>query len=295
MSSLFDRLGYNFQSTQSNTVIEFSQETLNHLNNVPQLLTDWQKSDLANNQVGGYLENPVANVIGYIRNTCNTIYNLVKADSGSNTNIVTGTTGAISTLFVGISSNTGNIGSNNGGLFLAHTNRISGVVNVAQSVAQTANGELGQLPHYDTALSIGQVVMYLVYQTDAIQNNAPIMGNFTSLMIENELESYNANIQSYYTQISNSLTITGSGTLGDPYVRTSNLSLAQTQSIYANTSGIDTLISTRRNSDELFYANSKQIVAEYKSVKAFSGMGMSANNLVQNFVGTDKLKSRINL
>ena len=295
MSGLFDRLGYNFTTTQSNTIIEFSQETLNHLNNVPQLLTDWQKSDLANNQVGSYLQNPVANVIGHIRNTCNSIYNLVRADPGSYTNIVTGSTPTIDSLFVSISTETANIGSNNGGLFLAHTNRLSGVVNVAQSVAQTANGEIGQLPHYDTALSIGQVVMYLVYQTDQIQNNAPIMGNFTSLMIENELESYNANIQSYYTQISNSLTITGSGIEGDPFVRTSSLTLEQTQSIQANTSGIDNLISIRRTSDEGFYANSKQIVAEYKSVKAFTGMGMSANNLVQNFVGTDKLKARINL
>lgn len=294
MPALFDRLGYNFTSTQSNTVIEFSEQTLKHLNSVPSLLTTWQKEDLANNVVGGYLKNPVANVIGFIRNTSNTISNLVKANPGSNTNIVTGTTPTISALFVSISTNTQNIGANNGGLFLAHTNRVSGVVNVAQSVAQTDNGELGQLPHYDTALAIGQVVMYLVYQTDNIQNNAPIMGNFTSILIENELESYNANIQSYFTQINNSITITGTGTEGDPFVRTSNLTLAQTQSIYANTSGLDSLIFTRRTGDESFFGNSKQLVSEYKTVKAFSGMGLSANNLVQNFVGTDKLKSRIN-
>ncbi len=294
MATLFDRLGYNFTSSDSNTVIEFSQDTLSHLNNVPSLLTTWQKEDLANNVVGGYLKNPVANVIGHIRNTSNTIYNLVKADPGTNTNIVTGSTSQISGLFVSISTNTSNIGANSGGNFLAHTNRISGVVNVAQSVTQTDNGELGQLPHYDTALAIGQVVMYLVYQTDNIQNNAPIMGNFTSILIENELESYNANIQSFYTQINSSITITGTGTEMDPYIRTSNLTLAQTQSIYANTSGIDSLMITRRTGDELFYANSKQLVSEYKTVKAFTGMGLTANNLVQNFVGTDKLQARIN-
>lgn len=294
MASLFDRLGYNFESTQSNTIIEFSEKTLNHLNAVPQLLTDWQKEDLANNTVGGYLKNPVANVIGYIRNTSNSIYNLVKANVSTNTNIVTGTTPTISTLFVDIGANTLNVGNSVGGQFLDHTNRISGVVNVAQSVQSTNNGELGQLPHYDTALAVGQVVMYLVYQTDGIQNNAPVMGNFTSILIENELESYNANIQSYFTQINNSITITGTGTLVDPFVRTSNLTLTQVQSIYANTSGIDNLMTTRRVSDVNFFEKSKQLVGEYKSMKSFTGMGLSANNLVQNFVGTDKIKARIN-
>lgn len=294
MSTLFDRLGYNFTSSDANTVIEFSQETLNHLNTVPSLLTDWQKEDLANNVVGGYLKNPVANVVGYIRNTSNSLFNLIIANPSTNTNAITGSTGAISTLFITISDTANTIGNNTGGSFLAHTNRISGVVNVAQSVAQTNDGELGQLPHYDTALAIGQVVMYLVYQTDNIQNNAPIMGNFTSILIENDLESYNTKLQSYYTQISNSLTITGSGTDVDPFVRTSNLTLAQTQTISANTTALESLLTTRRTSDESFFANSKQLVAEYKTVKAFTGMGLSANNLVQNFVGTDKIKSRIN-
>ena len=294
MSTLFDRLGYNFTSSDANTVIEFSQETLNHLNTVPSLLTDWQKEDLANNVVGGYLKNPVANVVGYIRNTSNSLFNLIIANPSTNTNAITGSTGAISTLFITISDTANTIGNNTGGSFLAHTNRISGVVNVAQSVAQTNDGELGQLPHYDTALAIGQVVMYLVYQTDNIQNNAPIMGNFTSILIENDLESYNTKLQSYYTQISNSLTITGSGTDVDPFVRTSNLTLAQTQTISANTTALESLLTTRRTSDESFFANSKQLVAEYKTVKSFTGMGLSANNLVQNFVGTDKIKSRIN-
>ena len=276
MTTLFDRLGYNFETTQSNTIIEFSEKTLAHMNNIPELLTDWQKEDLANNVVGEYLKNPVSNVITYIRNTSNLIANL--------TNTTTGTSATINTYFLSIFSNANTIGTNNGGNFLAHTNRLSGVVNVSQSVAQTNDGELGQLPHYDTALAIGQVVMYLVYQTDGIQNNAPIMGNFTSILIQNELETYNTILQSHYTQINNSKTSSN----------TSNLSLSAVQAIYANTSNLNSLLITRRTSDELFYANSKQIVSEYKSVKSFTGMGLTANNLVQNFVGTDKLKSRIN-
>ena len=294
MSSLFDRLGYNFTPSSNNAIIEFSENTLNHLNSVPQLLTDWQMTDLVDNNVGGYVKNPVANVITYLRNTCNSIYNLVSANASTNTNIITGSNATINAYFVSITTNTSNVGGINGGNFLAHTNRLSGVVNVAQSVAQTNDGELGNLPHYDTALAMGQVIMYLVYQSDGIQNNAPIMGNFTSLVIQNELESYNTVLQSTYSQINNSITITGSGTEANPYVRSSNLSQSAVAAIYANTSGLANMIYTRRVGDEKYYGNTKQLLGEYQSVKAFSNMGMTANNLVQNFVGTDKLKERIN-
>lgn len=279
MASLFDRLGYNFDSSGSNTIIEFSQKTLDHMNSAPQLLTDWQKADISNNNVGGYLTNPIANVIGFIRATSNSIATLTLGLTGSSL--------AINTNFSSINTNVLNIGTNNGGLFLAHTNRLSGVVNVSQSVAQTSNGEIGDLPHYDTALSIGQVVMYLVYQTDGIQNNAPIMGNFTSILIKDQLETYNIALQSHFTQINNSINYAVASNV-------SNLTLAQTTAILANTSNLDLLLVTRRTADEQFFANSKQIVAEYKSMKSFTTMGATANNLVQNFVGTDKIKSRIN-
>ena len=89
MANLFDRLGYNFTPSSNNAIIEFSETTLNHLNSVPQLLTSWQVTDLVENNVGGYIKNPVANVITYLRNTCNSIYNLVTANASTNTNIIT--------------------------------------------------------------------------------------------------------------------------------------------------------------------------------------------------------------
>ena len=294
MANIFDRFNYNFSPSSNNAIVEFSQSTLDHLNTVPQLMTDWQKTDMENGDIGGYLKNPVANVITILRNTCNSIYNLVVANTSTNTNIVTGTNSTINTYFVSITTNTSNVGGINGGNFLDHTNRISGVVNVSQT-ATASGGELTQdLPHFETAFPIGQVVMYLLYQTDGIQNNAPIMGNFTSILIEQELESFNTVLQTTYSQINNSITITGSGTEASPYVRSSNLSQSQVAAIYANTSGLASMLYTRRISDESFYTTSMQIMSEYKAVSGFNKMGLTANNMVQNFIGTDKLKSRIN-
>ncbi len=286
MASLFDRLGYNFVPTQNNSIVTLSDQTVEHLNNVPQLLSDWQKEDLVNNDVGGYQKNPVSNVIIFIRNTSNAIYNL--------TNTVIGSSPAINTVFTSITTNTANLGTVNGGKFLAHTNRLSGVINVEYSVANSTDGADGRLPHYETAVSVGQVVMYLVYQTDGIQNNAPIMGNFTSILIEDQLESYNTILQSIRTEVNNSITLTATGDPMNPYINVSNLTLAQVNAIYANTSNLDTLLYVRRTSDEQFYEKSKQITSEYKALRGFSNMGLTANNLNQNFIGTDKLKARIN-
>jgi hypothetical protein len=71
MSSLYDRLGYDFDSPSSNSIVEFSDKTLAHMNSVPALLSDWQMEDLVSSNVGGYFTNPVASVISYIRNASN--------------------------------------------------------------------------------------------------------------------------------------------------------------------------------------------------------------------------------
>jgi hypothetical protein len=283
---IFDRLGYSF--TDNTGVVDLSDTVKSHMNTVPTLLETWQTDDVGNNEVDNYFRNPVANVVQQIRNTCNTLHILIESDPSTNTEIITGSSSLINSLFVTMNTETINIGTNNGGLFIGHTNRISGVT----PLADDANTAL--LPHYETAMGIGQLVMYLTYQSDSIQNNSPIMGNFTSILIEEKLNSLNVNISSYFTTINNSITITGSGTIIDPFVRTSNLSLGQVQTISNNISEINTTLYVRRTHDENFFANSKQVATQFKSIKKFSNLGATANNLLQNYIGTDKLLSRIN-
>lgn len=283
---IYDRLGYNFE--ENTGIVDLSDTVKSHMNTVPTLLETWQTDDVGNNEVDNYFRNPVANVVQQIRNTCNTLHLLIKANPTTNTQIITGSSTLINSLFVTMNTETLNIGTNNGGLFIEHTNRISGVT----PLTDDANTAL--LPHYETAMGIGQLVMYLTYQSDSIQNNSPIMGNFTSILIEEQLNSLNVNVSSYFTTINNSITITGSGTTIDPYVRTSNLTLAQVQAISNNITEINTTLYVRRTHDENFFANSKQVAVEFKSLKKFSNLGATANNLLQNYIGTDKLLSRIN-
>ena len=289
--SIFGRLEYNFE-TNSNSIFELSSNTQNFMNNIPTLLTDWQHEDISNSDVGGYFRNPVANVTQDIRNTCNSIVSILVSNPSTNTDAVVGTTSEITNLFVSMNTQSANIGGNNGGMFIEHTNRMSGVTSITDSLNVDDKNAL--LPHYQTAMASGQLLMYLTNQAEGVSNNTPIMGNFTSILIEEELNSLYSNISTYATQIGNSISITGTGISPDNFVRTSNLSLETVQTMANNIDTINTTLSVRRDHDERFYTNSKQIVNEYSQLRMFNDLGATANNLMQNYIGSDKLLTRLN-
>jgi len=54
------------------------------------------------------------------------------------------------------------------------------------------------------------------------------------------------------------------------------------------------LMNSRRTADVTFYYNSQSIVNDYNTLKQFSTPGQSESYLYNNYVGTDKLKTRIN-
>jgi len=279
----------------ANGIIDFSKGVLDQMNAMPRLLEDWQFEDIANDDVGGYFVNPVADVTQNIRNTSNTLISLLSANPSTNTQAVTGSTGDITTLFTGMITLSANIGGFNGGEFIAHTNRLSGVTPLDASPS-TSGIDTALLPHYDTALATGQLMMYLVYQSDGVQNNSPIMNNFTSIVIEDDLNSLYSNIANYYTTISNSITVSGGGTDAntDPIVRVSNLSLSVVQTMSNNLTTINTTLATKRNNDEVYYATSRKVAGEFNELRRFNNMGATANNLVQNYVGSNKLLTRLN-
>jgi len=279
----------------ANGIIEFSSNVLAHMNAIPKLLDDWQFEDLANDDVNGYFRNPVANVTSNFISVCGSLVSLLSAVPSTNTTAVQGSTGAITTLFTNINSLSANVAGFNGTEFLEHTNRISGVTPIAASPSSSGR-DTALLPHYDTAMATGQLMMYLTYQSEGVQNNSPIMNNFTSIVIEEDLNSLYSNISSYYTTISNSITVTGGGTdaLTDPYVRTSNLSSEVVTDMYNNIQTIDNTLAEKRNNDEVYYTTSRQVSQDFNELRKFNNMGATANNLIQNYIGSDKLLTRLN-
>ena len=75
---------------------------------------------------------------------------------------------------------------------------------------------------------------------------------------------------------------------------TSSFSLAQTQALQSTVSSIYNLMTTYPAQDNAFFTNSKAIMSDYSVVSSLGNMGATETTLVTNYIGTDKLKTRIN-
>jgi hypothetical protein len=267
-SGVYARLGYNFSDPNGN-VTKLSNDAIQHLESVPPLMEAWQAKDIANNSVGGYFKNPTAtdvNTIITLANQIATVANTANLDS----------------LFTTATQLSGTASS-----FLAHTDRISGVT--------PWEGD-NTLPYYQNAINLGKTALYLTNQTDGITNNSPIMGSFTSILIGPQIKAASLKLAPYPNLLSASL-ITSSGTDidGNPTSSTtSNLPASQLNQITADLNYTAALLSNRQVADVNFFNNLKSFSDKYQTVKQFSNMGDSQYYLINNFIGSDKLKSRIN-
>ena len=61
-----------------------------------------------------------------------------------------------------------------------------------------------------------------------------------------------------------------------------------------NITTIDTTIATKRNGDESNYTLSRTMADEFNTLRQFNSIGATANNLIQNYIGSDKLLTRLN-
>lgn len=271
MSSVFARLSLN-TSLVTDQLKDNSEGVQKHLEQMPPLLPDWAINDMKNNDVGGYYENPVSAVSTNIRGYAQNIIN------------VTGISQAANTLNV---YNSANSLYHSVPDFIAHTNRISGVTEVNQDTIT--------LPHLDTAINNGKVLSTLLYQTDGVQNNAPMIGSFTSLYTANTLTSWANIIVAYAGEIQNTINVVvTSSESGETTTYSSNLSPSRSNTMVSILNGIASEMYARRVNDETFYTNGQQIIAEYGTLKKFNRLGVTETDMFNNLVGSDKLKTRLN-
>ena len=279
MATLFDRTGFNFTDT-SGTIAVLPNTAIQQMNAAPALVSSqWMKDDLVNNDITGYYKNPVANSCNIIWNTANTLVNIANNLQG-----IANTTPLWTTIYTTL----GNIVDANTEMvqFINHTNRISGIVPI------TANTDAANKPHLEQAMQIGRALTYLIYQVDGREDNAPMLGSFTSILVANTISDYANTIITYPNTVNNSISTTIDPITFDP-INTSNLTYNTVNSIaeFANT--LYTLLHDRRVHDENFHTKSNELVSEARSIRRYSNLGVSEDSLVQNLVGTDKLKSRL--
>jgi alpha-tubulin suppressor-like RCC1 family protein len=165
---VFDRLGFNYDSTKFGSGNDLTDGQKLYLNGQTQLKT-WQVGDLANSTVTGYFQNPhTANLA-----TLSTLAtNIMIYANTANANVVFSDT--VSQNVANLLYESANTLYNEIPNFSAHTDRMSGVTTSSTKLT---------VPDYQIAMAVGRQVLSITNQTDNIQNNTPILGNFTSLTI----------------------------------------------------------------------------------------------------------------
>jgi hypothetical protein len=244
------------------------------------------KDDLITANNYGYYVNPVANSCNIIWDSANSLYGITNSLYGGD--YFYNGDNPTTRRFAGIYSTLNLLVSANGEMvqFINHTNRISGVV------PASANTEASLKPCLEPAMLVGRALTTLVYQIDEREDNAPMMGSFTSILIANTLSEYaNAMVRHVYT-VNTSITMNVVNVNGNT-VNTSNLEIAVVVSIGDFIDKLYELLNTRRTHDENFYTKSNQLVNEAISLRRLGSVGATEANLTQTLVGTDKLNSRI--
>lgn len=283
MATLFSRLNYTF--TDPNSVISpLSDDVKRTLDGMPKMLESWQAEDLATSNTGGYFVNPCANITTNIWTTSNTLVSVANNVQGSGN--LTGLWTQIHTTLSYISNSS--TGNTQAGDFLEHTNRISGIT----SIAVSADQGVANLPHYETATQTGKALVSLIYQTDGISNNAPIMGNFTSLFVANDLIVIYNTLSTYANIVNNSITTTIDPMTFLP-INTSNLTYNVVNSLATTANSANSIFYERRVHDEQFFKNSSDLLIEYKKVRGIGNSGQAESYLIENFIGSNKLLSRL--
>lgn len=262
-AGIFHSFGYNFDDPNGN-VLELSADTQDHMNSMPAFIEEWQAQDIANDDVGGYYQNPVQSISILIGQNANLIYAAANTSNGV-TNMANVRTAAAAL-------------SSSALAFLNHTHRLSGVTPFTGQ--DTIN------PYLDRAMGVGRTAMYITNQTDGVTNSAPIMGSFTSLLIEPQLVANNDILSVYVSNVQHSIVVTN-GTA------TSNMSGSMMTTINTHMTNMKNFMDYRRTSDVDFYNNVNHFVDSFNETKKLGNMGEVGNYLINNFIGTDKAKSRL--
>lgn len=275
MATIYERLALNFDTEKFGEVNELDEKTIKYYTQFPNRLRDWQYDDLTSGTLSrtDYFRNPVANISVILKDTMSNLINV-------SANVQFSNSPATGELIYTTSVQTYDEITP----FITHTNNVSGVS--AQSMSQP------NIPSYDLIVSIGNEIMRIVVSEEQILNASPFLGNFTSLFIEPDLQELNDTLIIDTRTVANSITTIFLEE--DPYVmNVSNLSSSQINTIYTHVNTAYNLIYGRRIEDWAYYQRSRQILDDYMMVSRFNYIGNTQKTLINDFIGTEKLKTQL--
>jgi len=268
--SIYNKLGFDssFDITKFGDALDLSDGTKQLFNMQKSTMKQWQIDDIDNDTDITYYKNPLINELISCNNSIKSIR--TKTDTGTYTYLASGASAAATTL--NSTCDDAVLAISN---FILHTNRLSGLEDSSNTSA---------FPDLESAMNIGKKMLTLTNKTDNVQNNAPILGNFTSLYIGSDLSTYANTISNNYITLNSSIY---------PGNNNTNITESDVNLINSEVYSLYTMLNTRRTSDVNFYKNCIKISKKMSSVSKFSNMGGSHTKLVE-LIGTDDLKTRIN-
>jgi hypothetical protein len=261
-NSVFDRLGYNFDSTNFEGAENLSTAALNSLESRKTTMATWQYDQVSRGDTArtNYFRNPTANLYISLRSTANNLSRLASNLSLSN---------------VAISANSFVLELDR---FKSHTDNISGVLTMSGRDIDY------DIPQYDSAMAIAEQTVSLLYSADGVANSVGALGSFTSLFINKQLTANDTILAANLVSLNNSVVYSGL-----PLTASSNLGGVAIESINSYIAIANTMIATRRNHDWNFFKKAQQISADMGVVSQFNSMGNMRSSFIYYKIGTDAL------
>ena len=261
-NSVFDRLGYNFDSNNFEGAEKLSEGAVNTLEQRKGTIATWQYDQVARGDTArsNYFRNPTANLYISLRSTANNLMRLASNLALSN---------------IAISANSFVLELDR---FKSHTDNISGVLDTTGRVINP------DTPQYDTAINSAEQTVTLLYSADGVANAVGALGSFTSLFINAQLTANDTILSANLVSLNSAISYTGIPLL--PY---STLGGVAIESINSCIAIANTMIATRRNHDWNFFKQSRAINSDMGRVSQFNGMGAVKSKLIYYKIGTDAL------
>jgi hypothetical protein len=274
MAGVYALLGFDTTDPIANGAVEqLSPSVQTQMKMMPKLLQPWQEADLISDETEDYYLNPVSNTINVIWSTSNTIINRSFSNVIEGTINVTFSNPGVSSIMNPALMVVRDVSQNVANSFMIHTDRISNVMPIDFDVTS---------PHYETAIGYGKIIMYIVNQTDNIQNNSPMLGSFSSLFVTDTLTDYS----NTFVSISNVY-------LGSFVGNVSSLSLTDANQFSNAANQVSNTMTTYRQKDFDFFANSQMVVDRYNKVSEFNRIGQTELFLINDYIGTPNLKNNL--
>jgi len=261
-NSVFDRLGYNFDSDNFEGAEQLSDAALNTLETRKTTLATWQYDQVARSDTArtNYYRNPTANLYISLRSTANNLMRLASNLSLSN---------------VAVSANAFVLELDK---FKSHTDNISGVLEM------TGRRFDPDTPQYEIAIATAEQMVTLLYSADNVANTVGALGSFTSLFINKQLTANDTILAADLVSMNSAISYTGIPLL--PY---STLGGVAIEAINSHIAIANTMVATRRNHDWNFFKKSRAISSDMGKVTQFNSMGKMKTQLIQYKIGTDAL------